>query len=236
MWRSAVAIAALGLLATAPVASAQARVEVSPVGVDLTATKPISSLRLRNTASTPAAFDVKAYVWTQTNGQDVLTPAADLIVSPPAFVIAPGGEQIVRVASLVKGAPPVENAYRILFSEAPLQGVASETGLRLRLQLSLPVFLAPASRGGPPKPHVEYVSTGKNRLVRIENPSAAHLVLTDGAFGTEKLSLPRYLLAGSSMERPAPAAGALALSFLDPDAQEISHSEYAPAPSITNGR
>lgn len=230
------ALAVLGLCATAPIASAQARIEVSPVALDLTATRPISSLRLRNTASTPAAFDAKAYSWTQVDGMDKLSPASDLIVSPPAFVIPPGGEQIVRVAALTKGAPPTELAYRLLFSETPLQTGAAPSGLRLRLQLSLPVFLAPATRGGAPKPRVEYVNAGKQRGVRIENNGAVHLVLTDGAFGAEKLSLPRYLLAGSRVERPAPAIGTLALSYLDPEAQEILRSEYAPAESLARGR
>jgi P pilus assembly chaperone PapD len=130
----------------------------------------------------------------------------------------------------------VERAYRLLFSETPLQNGAAPAGLRMRLQLSLPVFLAPASRGGPPKPRVEYVNSGKQRSVRIDNTGAAHLVLTDGAFGAEKLSLPRYLLAGASVERPAPATGALALSYLNPDAQEILRSEYAPPEPIAGGR
>jgi fimbrial chaperone protein len=236
MLRRALVLAVLGLCSSASFAAAQARIEVSPVSVDLTIARPIASLRLRNTASTPAAFDARAYAWTQSDGQDQLAPASDLIVAPPAFVIAPGGEQIVRIATLAKTAPQTELAYRLLLSEAPLQNDAAPAGLRLRLQLSLPVFLAPADRGGAPRPRVEYVSAGQQRGVRIENVGAVHLILADAAFGAEKLSLPRYLLAGARVERPAPAAGVLALSYLDPDTQDSLRSDYASAQPIASGR
>lgn len=189
------------LLFASPVC-AQSRVELAPIRLQLAPEKPLSSIRLRNTSDAPIAFSANAMRWTQTNGEDVLTPTPDIIVSPPSFVIAPGREQIVRIgAKRVKSG--TEQAFRLLFSEQKLSAAGDSEGLSVRLELSLPIFV-----GAPGKPDaldVEFVDAGATRLLRLANNADGHIMLADAHVGAVGVNLPRYLLAGARLERPAPS-------------------------------
>jgi P pilus assembly chaperone PapD len=223
--RASALIAALAL--AAPAAAAPA-IEVSPVTITLAPRQEIAALRLRNVSDQPMAFNAALKAWTQRNGEDAFAPAPEMIVAPPAFVIAPGREQIVRIgapgAARERGA--VERAYRLFFVQQPLAGIAPGQGLQVRLELALPVFVAPDAPEQPGAPLVTRAGPGR---IRIANPSNQHIVLALGAAGDD-MRLPRYLLAGAAVERPTPRANALSIVFAAPDARALKHQDYDLAP------
>lgn len=184
-------LAAIALVASPSVASAQnvGGIRVAPVLVSLTPERAIGSVRLHNSRAAPVSFEVEAFVWSQVNGQDQLTPTDALVVAPGVFEIAANGEQTIRLG--VRGADAnSETAYRILLRELPApreEGVA----LGFALEMSLPVFVTPQGA------RAEIASRIESQRLILTNTGAsyAQIALLNGQ---QRLNAPRYLLAGSS--------------------------------------
>jgi fimbrial chaperone protein len=203
-------LALITLLAAAP---AQARgIQVAPVTLTLTPERGIGALRLRNGRERAAAFEVDVYLWTQQDGRDVLTPAADMLVAPGVFELAPGAEQIVRVGH-VGAAPGQERAFRIVVRELPQP--ARQGGLGFALEMSLPVFVTPRDARPTLDARVEHGERAP--VLRLANLGAAHAQLS----GVEvdaggQVRAPRYLLAGARFDIALPArAGAVRIAVMD---------------------
>lgn len=179
------------------VASAQTGgIRVAPVLVSLNPERAIGSVQLHNGRTTAVSFEVEAYVWTQVEGQDRLTPTNALIVAPGVFEIAPGGDQTIRLG--VRSANgESETAYRILLRELPSprrDGVA----LGFALEMSLPVFVTP--RGA--RADLTSYAEGQHLTLTNAGSSFAQITLLSGE---QRLEAPRYLLAGSSATIELPA-------------------------------
>jgi len=218
---------ALFLLFIAPFAligAAQAQnggIQVSPVLVAMSAEHNITSLRVRNGRDSPIAFEAEVYSWTQTNGQDVLIPSADIIVAPGVFEIAAGGEQIVRLGVLAANAHQ-ERAFRIILRELPRvrQGGAV---LGFLMELSLPVFIAPANARGALEARIE--QRGEETVLILANTGRTHTqiaIIPDAQ--SETLQAPRYLLAGASIEALLPA-GVRAVRLVSADIGGLQHEQ-----------
>lgn len=114
--------------------------QVSPVSATLTRGQPVSALTVRNAGTEPAVIQLEAMAWSQSDGKDQFAPAPDILATPPIFTIAPGGSQVIRVGSRQ---PPgtTERAYRLFLREVPPPPTPGFSGLRMNLQISLPVFV-----------------------------------------------------------------------------------------------
>jgi fimbrial chaperone protein len=131
-----------GVLALCSGPGAAATLEVSPVLHELPATQQAIRMSISNHGSAPATLQVRAFAWAQRDGRESLTPAPEVILSPPMFRLEAGRSQIVR-AMFPGMTPASEMSYRILIDELPEAG-ASEP-LRFALRLSVPVFRLPPS-------------------------------------------------------------------------------------------
>jgi fimbrial chaperone protein len=227
------AIAALWASLVAGPAIAAPQMQVSPVLIELPAAKPIAAFRMRNMSDAPAAFEASAFVWTQENGEDRLVPSTDLIISPPAMIVPAHGDQIVRVA--LKGAAGnSERAFRLLLSETPLADQQAEGGLHVRLEMSLPVFAAP--RVSHPLPPV-FEADAQAKKLRVANKGNRYMRLQPlvVAGGDNAPALPRYLLAGSALERVLPAHSAnLRLSAVPAGANTAIKQEISIASPVVD--
>lgn len=131
----------LSLLACVAPASLAGQFSVNPVRVDLSPDSTIAALKVTSQGDQPVTLQVRTLSWIQDNGQDVLAASRDILASPPIFNLAPGAEQVVRVglrASPVKGQ---EQTYRVLFEEVLPPAAADFRGLRIALNISIPVFV-----------------------------------------------------------------------------------------------
>jgi fimbrial chaperone protein len=203
-------------------------VQISPVTVEFAAQRKVAALRVTNISDTPVAFETAVFRWTQSDGADVLAPTDEIVASPPAFIVAPGRAQILRLGLMRDAAPHAEQAYRLMLTQAPLQQEKKRGGLAMRLQFSLPVFTTPDA--SPSAPRLEWADEG----VRIVNESARRIAIRklemeSGASGVA-LAAPRYLLAGQSAVTRAPGAGGVTLSYVgaDGEAAEIGLGAGAP--------
>ena len=118
---------------------------VQPVNIFLHAGEQSTTLGITNQAETNTAVQVRAYLWTQQDGQDKLTPTTDLLVSPPIASIAPHETQIIRLVQRTSPAQK-EVTYRILVDQIP---AAAAPGIRIVLRLSIPLFAESMVRANP---------------------------------------------------------------------------------------
>lgn len=134
---------ALGLFGAFAQPAEAASLRISPIGVDMSAGERAASMTLVNTGADPVNLQLRIFKWTQLNGDEVLEPATDMLVSPPATTIPPGASYTVRVAR--ESNAPVQNelSYRVFIDELP-KPVDPRTlgeGVSMVLRTSLPVFV-----------------------------------------------------------------------------------------------
>ena len=207
---AALAAPCLILLLCAGLAQA-ASVDINPVRLELTQAGVSAELRIRNGDSAPVSMDVVAMQWDQGElGEDQLTPSSEILAVPPIFTVAPGGEQVVRVAMLGKPDPESERTFRLLITElAPPEGPRG-SGVTMRLQVSLPVFVEPPGNSVTPEIRLESVEkTEQGSYVRLANTGKAHVKLRSvtisgdaGTFpqeGEKAVGQARYILPGATV-------------------------------------
>lgn len=136
--------AALCLLLLA-VDCAAAVLNVSPVRISIQHADRSAVVTLRNDGTDEASVQADIRRWAQDeDGADVLEATEDLLVVPRIFTIPAGQSQVVRIGKLVQASDQIESTYRLIFTElAPAENGEARTGVRVRLRLSLPVFLVP---------------------------------------------------------------------------------------------
>jgi len=197
-------------------AAGAANLQISPVSIAFQPAQAASGINLQNFGDTSLYGQVRVYAWDQKDGVDVLTPTTDVIASPPVIEVAPNSTQTIRLVrrgNLENGA---ERSYRILIDEIPRgEGAA---GVAIRLQYSVPVFIAPA---GAATPAVTWTVVRKEggALLRAVNGGGLHAQLgatrVRNAAGQEleiSKGLLGYALAGRAREWKLPKDKADALT------------------------
>ncbi len=124
-----------------------ASLDVNPVRVDIAApTEPVE-LRVTNTGSDDLSIQIDTRAWTQaSDGSDDLNYTDLLLAVPPLFTVTPGQQQIVRIGYLGAPSEDAEMSFRLLLTElAPAVAEKEPSALNMRMQLSIPVFVAPVS-------------------------------------------------------------------------------------------
>ncbi|GGM21828.1 fimbrial biogenesis chaperone [Deinococcus aerophilus] len=214
----------MGLL-TCVGSSEAARFVLSPVLLTLdTAQTLTTSTTVTNTDTVPAEFTAEVLSWTQKDGQDVLVPTRDAIVSPMNFKVAPGRSQVVRVA-LRRPPTTASVTYRLIIKQQVQAQPSSSGALTItpRYVFSLPLF---AEKSGA-RPSVA--------LSAVQRNDAAYLVFKNSGDGYgvfRKIQLAaggqtvdlgnQYVLSGSTMEVKLPPAlnGAKGIEFTAEDANQ----------------
>ena len=123
-----------------------ASLQVNPLRVHLPAKRPVSSVEVMNLGATATDVEVQLHAWKQVDGEDVLEPTNQVVVTPPIFSIDPGSSQVVRIGLLNPNASSTERAFRMILREIPSDQPLENGGapsLRVLLQMSIPVFCAP---------------------------------------------------------------------------------------------
>ncbi|GBU15247.1 pilus assembly protein [Polaromonas sp.] len=161
--------------------------QVSPVSLSLPSTQRANSLWLSNTGDSVVRAQVRVYRWTQEGGEDKLTQSSDLTISPPMLQVAAGERQMVRVIRLgmaPSGPSAVQEAYRMVIDELPIEVTAAgvKKGLQFVLSYSVPVFVEPTGPAPrPPQLSWKIHAEGDKATLEVANSGAAHAQL--GAMG-----------------------------------------------------
>lgn len=222
---AAAALAALACLA--PALPAQAgNFMVAPVRVELSAQRSGGALTITNNADEAVSIEARGMQWTQQDGRDAYADTRELILAPPAFTLAPGASQVLRVALRRAPDPGRELAYRVFLTEMPPAAGSSpgDGRVAVALRLSLPVFVKPAA---PAQPRLQWsgqrTAAGELQL-QARNDGNQHVQLGDvslkqGERLVARHTVAAYLLPGQARSwtvKPAPgSAFSAALLSLD---------------------
>jgi len=221
----------LGLLmAFWDVCAVAAAVDVNPVRLEIRRAGESTELHIRNEDSIPVSMDVTAMRWSQSvDGEDRLAETDEILAVPPIFTIEPGGQQIVRVAFLGAIDTDREQTFRLLVTELAPPAGPQGAAVSMRLQISLPIFVAAPGQTIGPK--IQLAATRQSEsgtFVTLHNAGRSHVKLksvsvvgsegTLPAEGQPAVGLARYLLPGTTMEFFIPGdAGALQRVLVVPD-------------------
>lgn len=157
------------LFATAPLRADSLR--VNPIRLKLAPDQRITAVTLSNLTDRRKSVKARVLRWTQVDGADVYTPTDDAIVSPPIFSVPPKGEQIVRVA-MRRQTPGT--AYRLMIEQIPDEDVQQTTGVDVRLNLNLPLYLLPKGKAEPQLGWAGWRNPDGTITVQARNTGNAH--------------------------------------------------------------
>lgn len=211
-----VTLAALTLPLTLQASAQPAGIQVAPVMLAIEPVRGTASFRVHNWRDRDTAFEVSAYRWRQDNGQDLLTPAPDVIVAPSTFVLGSQGEQIVRLAVTASAGAPTsgERSYRLLVRELPSDERPAQ-GFRLLMQVSMPAFITP--RGAAPLLEAHRTASGGVVLANVGDAHAQFASISHPG-GERWRDAPRYLLAGREVLLAGePGVRELEIVYASPD-------------------
>lgn len=125
---------------------------VQPVRIELAPGHDRAAITVTNRSGEATVIQVDTLSWTQDGSQDRLTPTTELRVNPPMFTLPAGGSQVLRLG--VRRAPgdlQRESTYRLLLREVPSAptppgaGSTPTQSVRVLLQISVPVYVAPST-------------------------------------------------------------------------------------------
>ncbi|QBE66146.1 fimbrial biogenesis chaperone [Pseudoduganella lutea] len=199
------------LLALGCAGAGAANLQISPVSITFRAGQGASGITLQNQGDTPVYGQVRAYAWTQRDGEDVLGETAELVASPPIIEIAPRAAQTIRLILKAGSPTAVERSFRLLIDELP-RADGTQSGVDIRLRYSVPVFVPPAGDAAPVLAWRVFRQGGE-WMLRVANTGAQHAqlgstTLRNGA-GTEIIvskGLLGYVLPGQERSWKLPVA------------------------------
>lgn len=195
------------------VASGVSRVTLSPTTLLLPGTQRSVSVTVTNAGDTPLDFQVTALQWTQ-DGNDILTPTDQVLAAPAQFTLAPGAQQVIRVARLTP-APTTQRAFRLQILQAPGAG----GGLQMGVRHLLPLFDGPAGTAA-------LTGTAQSGVLTLRNAGNAAVRLANLEVQVGAAWLPiglHYVLPGSRIQLPLPgAASPSQLRYLDLSGQTVT--------------
>ncbi|HTM63534.1 MAG TPA: fimbria/pilus periplasmic chaperone [Gammaproteobacteria bacterium] len=119
--------------------------QLDKVRIYLSQNNSIDTLKVTNPDNTPTNVQAQVYAWTIKDGKDDLTPTSDIIVSPPIMRIPPNRTQLLRVGWRQPTPLATEKMFRLFIMEITPEKPLTQTGVRIRLRLGVPIFIAPAN-------------------------------------------------------------------------------------------
>lgn len=228
-------LACLVAAAVACLPSQAANLQISPVSITFKLGQAAAGITLQNQGETAVYGQVRAFAWSQRDGEDVLTETADVIVSPPILEIGPQAAQTIRLVR--RGGPALaseEGTYRLLIDEIP-RGTGLDSGVDILLRYSVPVFIEP---GGTAAPILSWSVTRENGewSLRVSNSGRMHAQLgatrlhspTGGQYEVSK-GLLGYVLPGQQRRWKLPTEASSVLGR-----QLVVHAVVNARPTTSN--
>jgi fimbrial chaperone protein len=134
-------------------------------------------MRVQNQGEEAITIQLQMLAWSQENGRDVLTPTRDILATPPLFRLEPKQEQTVRVGLRRRPDAQSELTYRLLFEEVLPPAKPEFKGVRIALNISVPVFVAPTAPATP-QPRWRLVRTASGMDLTLSNSGNTHLQMS----------------------------------------------------------
>ncbi len=185
-----------------------ATIAVVPVRVEIDSGVRSSTITLSNEGETVTTMQADISEWTQDeSGRDVYTDTDEIIAVPGIFEIPPGGKQIIRIGLLSEVTSASERAFRVFLTEIAGAGDAMQgPGVKIRLRLSVPIFVNPAEQAQPSLSLVRAERENGQLAVVLHNDGNQHVQIRSLTTKSSAYELPSdtvtpmstYLLPGSA--------------------------------------
>lgn len=146
-----------------------------PIKIYFDAKTKTATLNVENDGKNKTTIQVEAFEWTHDEkGNDIYTPAKDLIFFPKMLTIEKGEQRIVRAG--YEGKPEaVEKTYRLFLHELPV-AQNGETGVNMTLRMGLPVFVKPVKDNRSWR--IESLKTSNGAIeLGIRNEGSSHIIV-----------------------------------------------------------
>ena len=172
-----------------------------PVHVQMAPGQKAATLSVTNAGMVETAIQIRAFTWTQPDGNDQLTASDAIVVSPPIATIPPSATQIIRL--VLRRTPEArEDTYRILLDQIPPP--AEQGTVHVVLRISIPIFAQPRTRLGS---HLQFHTERDDQqlFLVVSNDGVTHDVLHGLELGTSdsqtlktNFSGSQYVLSGGT--------------------------------------
>lgn len=183
--------------------------QVSPVSLDVSSPGKATTLTLRNSGEAPLTAQIRVFEWRQDGGRETLTPAADVVASPPEAVLKAGTDYTVRLVRIGDAPARSELSYRVVVDELPDASRSHGAGVTLVVRYSIPLFFS-LPGGAPPDLSRRIARIGGRPALVVENSGfrrvrlSAVSITVGGRTVRFGKGLLGYVLAGSTMSFPGP--------------------------------
>jgi len=214
--RKAARFAAFLIILGIQFTSAHASLNVSPVRVNLSDGHSKDVIHITNQEDSVKSYQVEVVAWSQTDERrEVYTPTEEILAVPPLFSLEPGEEQLIRVGMLTNADATTERSYRMFITElAPPEPEKIETtGITMRLQIGIPVFVAPVAAATTTLQYIDYLQIEEQQFVQFRNSGNTHIKVTEVHYtapdSAETIVTPAvaYILAGKTGYLPVKLSG-----------------------------
>ena len=204
---------------------------LSPLRVTIPARETSSAVVAENTGESPIVIQVKPLAWSQRDGKDLREDTRELIVNPPIFKLAPGEQQLVRIASRMPPPRDAERSYRVVFTEVPpREALQGQTGFRVALAMDIPVIQEPVAPASPRPVVWTAERTDHGLRIKADNPGNVQYRIVDVQFaaGDSVLRKQGFVvvlpMSWLSIDLPAPPADAsvVRLAAQGSDGQQVA--------------
>lgn len=200
---------------------------VTPVRIFMGVRDRAVAVTLVNEGNFPVTLQAELVQWKQdSQGQELLEPTDDLVLSPPIIELAPQSRQVVRLARLSPPDLERQQTYRLIVREVPELKNAEQPGLQIpiALALSIPVFIS--SEAMKRQLDCKLVAVG----LQCRNTGNAYAQLREVVVTRDSTVLGRfegglYILPGAMKTLPlnwpkgVPTSGPVTIEWLYDDAQ-----------------
>ncbi len=176
---------------------------VYPLRVTFEANKTSEVVTVRNTDAKPLLLQPSVARWSQVDGQEVLEPTRDILLSPPLVEIPAGESQTIRLALRREADASMQRSYRLILQEVPRNAPATSTQVTMALKITIPVFVT-AKTPSPAQMRVTALA-GSSQL-QFTNNGKSHLqiksfIVADNATQITKNESMFYVLPGQSIKQ-----------------------------------
>ena len=163
---------------------------IQPVRATLSAVQKVDALTVTNQGTEVANIQLELMRWTQDEkGADVFEPTKDILATPPILAIQPNAKQVIRLGLRRPPATDSEQTYRLFLKELPSPPKEGFTGLKVALNMSIPIFVLPNVKLTPQITWRLAVNAQKQLILYSHNQGKSHIQVANFTLKTEEKML-----------------------------------------------
>jgi fimbrial chaperone protein len=148
---------------------------VSPVRIQVSASRPNAILQISNRDDQPVTIQAHVVTWSFENQADIYVNSDDIMLNPPIATIGAHQSQLIRLGSRHPNQGAQEISYRLIVEEVPPPPQSGFRGVQTILRLSIPIFAVPKTTTSARLKWQAARTADSRLLVTATNQGSAHI-------------------------------------------------------------